>query len=92
MLIRYFLCRDDKGAHKLIARTEAKEKYMLKDCDLDLRKPVLRYISRKNPHNPRYGEMKLYLKAQVRSRSFENVLGIFTFFFFLMMMTERNNF
>lgn len=38
---------------------------MLKDCDLDLRKPILRYISKKNPHNPRYGEMKLYLKAQV---------------------------
>lgn len=58
--------RDDKGAHKLIARTEAKAKYMLKDCDLDLRKPVLRYISKKNPHNPRYGDMKLYLKAEVR--------------------------
>ncbi|VDD91548.1 unnamed protein product [Enterobius vermicularis] len=64
-------CRDDKGAHKLIARTEAKEKYMLKDCDLDLRKPVLRYISKKNPHNPRYGEMKLYLKAQLEERCLE---------------------
>uniref|UniRef100_A0A0N5AN31 XPA_C domain-containing protein n=1 Tax=Syphacia muris TaxID=451379 RepID=A0A0N5AN31_9BILA len=64
-------CRDDKGAHKLIARTEAKEKYMLKDCDLDIRKPVLRYISKKNPHNPRYGEMKLYLKSQLEERCLE---------------------
>lgn len=65
------LCRDDKGAHKLIARTEAKAKYMLKDCDLDLRKPVLRYISKKNPHNPRYGDMKLYLKAELEKRCLE---------------------
>ncbi|VDN57582.1 unnamed protein product [Dracunculus medinensis] len=57
-------CRDDKGAHKLIARTEAKRIYMLKDCDIDYKKPILRYISKKNPHNPRYGDMKLYLKAQ----------------------------
>lgn len=64
-------CRDDKGAHRLIARTEAKETYMLKDCDLDIRKPVLRYISKKNPHNPRYGEMKLYLKAQLEERCLE---------------------
>lgn len=64
-------CRDDKDAHKLIARTEAKVKYMLKDCDLDLRKPVLRYISKKNPHNPRYGDMKLYLKPQLEQRCLE---------------------
>ncbi|KAI1725239.1 DNA repair protein complementing XP-A cells like protein [Ditylenchus destructor] len=65
------LCRDDKGKHKLIARTEAKEKYMLKDCDLDLRKPVLRFISKKNPHNPRYGDMKLYLELQLEERALE---------------------
>lgn len=59
--------RDEKGDHKLISRTDAKNQYLLKDCDLDLRKPVLRFISKKNPHNPRYGDMKLYLKAQVKS-------------------------
>ncbi|KAK0425637.1 hypothetical protein QR680_009298 [Steinernema hermaphroditum] len=64
-------CRDDQGAHKLIARTEAKKQYLLKDEDFDLRKPVLRYISRKNPHNPRYGDMKLYLKLQVEARMLE---------------------
>jgi DNA repair protein len=57
--------RDYEGAHKLIPRTEAKTLYLLKDCDLDLREPPLRYIAKKNPHNPRYGDMKLYLKAQV---------------------------
>lgn len=61
-------CRDEKGDHKLISRTDAKNQYLLKDCDLDFRKPVLRFISKKNPHNPRYGDMKLYLKAQLEQR------------------------
>ncbi|VDK86187.1 unnamed protein product [Litomosoides sigmodontis] len=64
-------CRNDKGDHKLISRTEAKSQYLLKDCDLDLRKPILRFISKKNPHNPRYGDMKLYLKAQLERRCLE---------------------
>ncbi|RMC22432.1 hypothetical protein DUI87_00746 [Hirundo rustica rustica] len=57
--------------HKLITRTEAKEEYLLKDCDLDKREPVLRFIVKKNPHNSRWGEMKLYLKLQVIKRSLE---------------------
>uniref|UniRef100_A0A915DNX7 XPA C-terminal domain-containing protein n=1 Tax=Ditylenchus dipsaci TaxID=166011 RepID=A0A915DNX7_9BILA len=64
-------CRDDTDKHKLIARTEAKTKFLLKDCDFDLRKPVLRFISKKNPHNPRYGDMKLYLQIQVEERALE---------------------
>lgn len=49
----------------MIAKTEAKKEYLLKDCDFDIRKPPLRFVSKKNPHNPRYGDMKLYLKLQV---------------------------
>ncbi|KAF1768386.1 hypothetical protein GCK72_000198 [Caenorhabditis remanei] len=64
-------CRDDKGEHKLLARTEVKTTYLLKDCDLDLRKPPLRYWAKKNPHNPRYGDMKLYLKCQIEKRVIE---------------------
>ncbi|RLV99998.1 hypothetical protein DV515_00009234 [Chloebia gouldiae] len=64
-------CRDVEDKHKLITRTEAKEEYLLKDCDLDKREPVLRYIVKKNPHNSRWGEMKLYLKVQVIKRSLE---------------------
>lgn len=64
-------CRDDTGRHKLIARTEAKNEYLLKDCDLDRRKPPLRFIAKKNPHNPRYGDMKLYLRLQVEQRALE---------------------
>jgi DNA-repair protein complementing XP-A cells len=69
-------CRDDQGKHKLIARTEAKNEYLLKDCDFDIRKPPLRFISKKNPHNPRYGDMKLYLKVQVEQRALD-VYGSF---------------
>nr|CAD2125915.1 unnamed protein product [Meloidogyne enterolobii] len=63
--------------HKLITRTEAKTKFLLTDADLDCRKPPLRYISRKNPHNPRYGDMKLYLRSQLEARALE-VYGSFT--------------
>ncbi|CAL1601753.1 unnamed protein product [Knipowitschia caucasica] len=64
-------CRDNEEKHKLISRTEAKQHYLLKDCDLDKREPILRFILKKNPHNPRWGDMKLYLKVQVEKRSLE---------------------
>ncbi|XP_064193609.1 DNA repair protein complementing XP-A cells [Anguilla rostrata] len=64
-------CRDNEAKHKLISRTEAKREYLLKDCDLDQREPMLRFVLRKNPHNPRWGDMKLYLKLQVEKRSLE---------------------
>jgi DNA repair protein len=53
---------DDK--YSLITRTDARQEYLLKDCDLDLREPILRFILRKNPLNPRWGDMKLYLRLQ----------------------------
>ncbi|XP_055628963.1 DNA repair protein complementing XP-A cells homolog [Toxorhynchites rutilus septentrionalis] len=64
-------CRDSDGKHSLITRTEAKQEYLLKDCDLDKREPILKYISRKNPHNVRWGEMKLYLHLQIEQRALE---------------------
>ncbi|XP_075168550.1 DNA repair protein complementing XP-A cells homolog Xpac [Haematobia irritans] len=64
-------CRDNEGEHALITKTEAKAEYLLKDCDFDKREPPLRYISRKNPHNVRWGEMKLYLHLQVQKRALE---------------------
>jgi len=65
------LCKDDEGKHQLITRTDAKQEYLLKDCDFDLREPALRFILRKNPHNPRWGDMKLYLQLQVEKRALE---------------------
>ncbi|XP_061736435.1 DNA repair protein complementing XP-A cells isoform X2 [Nerophis ophidion] len=64
-------CRDNDVKHKLISRTEAKQHYLLKDCDIDKREPTLRFILKKNPHNPLWGDMKLYLKLQVEKRCME---------------------
>ncbi|CAL8334087.1 unnamed protein product [Lota lota] len=61
-------CRDNEGKHQLVSRSDAKKNFLLKDCDLDQRDPPLRYVLRKNPHNPRWGDMKLYLRTQVERR------------------------
>lgn len=59
-------CKDTEEKHKLITRTDAKNEYLLKDVDIDKREPILKFILRPNPHNSRWGDMKLYLKLQVR--------------------------
>ncbi|XP_012526908.1 DNA repair protein complementing XP-A cells homolog [Monomorium pharaonis] len=64
-------CRDKEGKHSLITKTEAKQEYLLKDCDLDRREPPLKFIVRKNPHNANWGEMKLYLHLQIEQRALE---------------------
>jgi len=63
-------CRDWEK-HKLITKTDAKQTYCLKDCDFDMRQPTLKFIIRKNPHNDRWGDMKLYYMKQVHKRSME---------------------
>lgn len=67
--LRHF--RDPDGKHSLITKTEAKTEYLLKDCDLDKREPVLKFINRVNPHNVRWGEMKLYLHMQIEERALQ---------------------
>lgn len=62
-------CRESDDRHSLITRTEAKSEYLLKDCDFDSREPPLKFIERKNPHNVRWGTMKLYLHLQVEERA-----------------------
>lgn len=61
----------DEDEFKLITKTEAMKEYLLKECDLDKREPPLKYISKKNPHNVNWGEMKLYLRLQVEERALE---------------------
>ena len=63
--IFHYLFREIEGKYPLITRTESKSKYLLKDADFDKREPPLKYIVRKNPHNQRWGDMKLYLESQV---------------------------
>eukprot|EP00088_Acartia_fossae_P018359 TRINITY_DN2060_c0_g1_i1.p1 TRINITY_DN2060_c0_g1~~TRINITY_DN2060_c0_g1_i1.p1 ORF type:complete len:339 (-),score=99.78 TRINITY_DN2060_c0_g1_i1:222-1238(-) len=66
-------CRDTgkDGDHELITRTEAKSTFLLKDFDLEKCEhgEALKFIVKKNPHNPRGGEMKLYLRMQVEERA-----------------------
>ncbi|VDM32754.1 unnamed protein product [Hydatigera taeniaeformis] len=64
-------CRDPKGIHTLITRSTAKERYLLTDVDLDVREPPLRRIYKKNPRNSSWGDMQLFLEAQVAARSLE---------------------
>uniref|UniRef100_A0A9L0RKE7 XPA, DNA damage recognition and repair factor n=1 Tax=Equus caballus TaxID=9796 RepID=A0A9L0RKE7_HORSE len=64
-------CRDADDKHKLITKTEAKQEYLLKDCDLEKREPALKFIVKKNPHHSQWGDMKLYLKLQIVKRSLE---------------------
>lgn len=52
-----------------MTKTEALDEYLLKDCDLNSREPVLKFIVKRNPHNKSWGEMKLYLRSQVKERA-----------------------
>ncbi|GFS17006.1 DNA repair protein complementing XP-A cells [Elysia marginata] len=63
-------CRDEEK-HSLITKTDAKNEFLLKDEDFDKREPELEFILRKNPHNPRWGDMKLFLRLQVYKRAME---------------------
>ena len=55
---------DNRDDYPLVTKTAAKSKYVLRDGDFERDTP-LRFIVRANPHNPRWGEMKLYLEQQV---------------------------
>ncbi|KAL1373652.1 hypothetical protein pipiens_005117 [Culex pipiens pipiens] len=61
----------DRFADSWLMATFGYKEYLLKDCDLDKREPVLKFISRKNPHNVRWGEMKLYLHIQIEERALQ---------------------
>lgn len=64
-------CRDPKGLHTMITKSTAKDRYLVNDVDLDVREPKLRFILKRNPHNSIWGDMRLYLEAQVAQRSLE---------------------
>lgn len=64
-------CRDADDKHRLITKTEAKQEYLLKDCDLEKREPPLKFVVKKNPHHSQWGDMKLYLKLQIVKRALE---------------------
>ena len=69
-------CKDmeREGPHELITKTDAKKEFLLRDSDFEKGErgdSSLRFLLRKNPHNPRYGDMKLFLRLQIEKRALE---------------------
>lgn len=66
-------CKDmeREGPHELITKTEAKKEFLLKDSDFEEGEwgEKLKFLLRKNPHNPKYGDMKLFLRLQVEKKA-----------------------
>jgi DNA-repair protein complementing XP-A cells len=60
-----FSCKDSNELYGIITKTQARSEYLLTDEEL-ADSILLPSISRKNPHNPRWADMKLYLRRQVR--------------------------
>ena len=57
------------GPHQLITKTDAKKEFLLKDTDFEKGERdepfvPLKFVLRKNPHNPRWGDMKLFLRMR----------------------------
>ena len=53
------------GPHELITKTDAKKQFLLTDAHFERDGNPLKFLLRKNPHNPRYGDMKLFLRLQI---------------------------
>ena len=56
---------DRDGPHELITKTDAKKQFLLTDIHFERDGNSLKFLLRKNPHNPRYGDMKLFLRLQI---------------------------
>ncbi|OQR78918.1 DNA repair protein complementing XP-A cells-like [Tropilaelaps mercedesae] len=62
-------CRKSNERYRFVPRTEAKNLFKLKDCDLDSRPPPLPFLSRANPHREHGAPMRLYLFSQLEDRA-----------------------
>lgn len=60
-----FSCKESSEMYGIMTKTQARNEYLLADEEL-ADSTLLPSISRKNPHNPRWADMKLYLRRQVR--------------------------
>lgn len=59
-----FSCKESNAQYGIITKTQARNEYLLTDEEL-ADSSCLPSISKKNPHNPRWADMKLYLRKQV---------------------------
>merc|ERR1711915_905366 len=46
-------------------KTDAKKQFLLSDLHFEREGNPLKFLLRKNPHNPKYGDMKLFLRMQI---------------------------
>lgn len=63
-----FSCKESNLLYELITKTQARNEYLLTDEEL-ADSSLIPSFSRKNPHNPRWADMKLYLRLQIRNFS-----------------------
>jgi DNA-repair protein complementing XP-A cells len=60
------------GKYQVVAKCKAKDEYLLTDRQLDRERGGLGCLTQANPHDSRYGDMRLYLRTQVE----ELALGV----------------
>ena len=58
------LAKGTGGKYQVITKSKAKDEYLLTDRQLDRAQGGLGYVTRPNPHDSRYGDMRLYLRSQ----------------------------
>lgn len=59
------VCKDSNPLYTVITKTQARSEFLLTDEEL-ADSALLPSVSRRNPHNPRWSDMKLYLRKQCR--------------------------
>ena len=58
------LAKGAGGKYQVITKSKAKDEYLLTDRQLDRAQGGLGCMTRPNPHDSRYGDMRLYLRSQ----------------------------
>lgn len=59
-----FNCKESNILFEILTKTQARNEYLLTDEEL-ADSALLPSMSRRNPHNPRWADMKLYLRCQI---------------------------
>lgn len=73
-----YACKESNPLYTLITKTQARTEFLLTDEEL-ADASLMPSLSRKNPHNPRWSDMKLYLRRQCRDfalKKFDGEAGL----------------
>lgn len=63
--------KGEGGRYQILTKSKAKDEYLLSDRQLDKSQGGLGCLVQPNPHDSRYGDMKLFLRTQVEKLSNE---------------------